>query len=89
MARSNLGEEGELDLPKVPSITPTIDELKITLKSYRDKIPELSKLTDKRLEEILDKLYQNSYNADGGAKLKIDLDNLLDEIVEEIYSDSD
>jgi len=79
----------DLPLPKVPTITPTIDELKITLKKYRDKIPELSKLTDKRLEEILDKLYQNSYNADGGAQLKIDLDNLLDEIVEEIYAGND
>ena len=89
MARSDFEGTSEIDLPQVPSITPTIDELKITLKKYRDKIPQLSELTNKRLEEILDKLYQNSYNADGGAKLKIDLDNLLDEIVDEIYSESD
>ena len=79
-------EKGIPALPDIPDITPTIDELKKTLREYRDKIPKLEGLTDARLDEILQTLYENSYNSDAGAQLKIDLDNLLDTIVEEIYA---
>lgn len=79
-------KKGVPALPDIPDITPTIDELKKTLREYRDKIPKLKELTDARLDEILQNLYENSYNSDAGAKLKIDLDNLLDTIVEEIYA---
>ena len=78
--------QGLPELPDVPDITPTIDELKKTLREYRDKIPKLKGLTDARLDEILQNLYENSYNSDAGAQLKIDLGNLLDTIVEEIYA---
>ena len=73
-------------LPDIPDITPTIDELKKSLREYRDKIPKLKELTDDRLDEILQNLYENSYNSDAGGKLKVDLDNLLDTIVEEIFA---
>lgn len=79
-------KKGVPALPDIPDITPTIDELKKTLREYRDQIPKLKGLTDARLDEILQNLYGNSYNSDAGAKLKIDLDNLLDTIVEEIYA---
>jgi len=86
MARKT--EEKMPPLPKIPVLPPTIEDLIKTLKKHRKPIENLIGLSDDRLEELLQLLYDHSYDSDAGAELKVNLDKLLDEIVDEMHAKS-